>query len=121
MTFVVCYYGYIVPWANPIIIIAFIIQYWVDKYNAFRRYSAPYDLVFEYSERVLCLFEISLIFFSLSHFLWDLDIHYDATLEIRLLNIFGLVLATLYVVINFLRIPNYTPLKKTEHEHNNSA
>ena len=42
-TFVVSFYGYIAPLATPIMIAIFFVQYWVDKYNLFRRYSSPID------------------------------------------------------------------------------
>ena len=42
-TFVVSFYGFIVPSATVIMIGIFFLQYWVDKYNLLRRYSSPVD------------------------------------------------------------------------------
>ena len=43
-TYVACFYGIITPLASPLLIVLFVLQYWVDKYNLFRRYSYPNDL-----------------------------------------------------------------------------
>ena len=39
--YVVCWYGFMLPLGTPILIFIFSVQYWVDKYNVFRRYSNP--------------------------------------------------------------------------------
>jgi hypothetical protein len=44
MVFIVSFYGYLVPLTVPIIIIAFIAQYWIDKYNLLKRFSSPVDM-----------------------------------------------------------------------------
>jgi len=54
-TFVVSFYGFIVPSATLIMIAIFFIQYWVDKYNLFRRYSSPVDFG---SELIKWIFKI---------------------------------------------------------------
>ena len=43
LTFTVSFYGFLVPSITPILIIVFVIQYWIDKYNLFKRYSCPID------------------------------------------------------------------------------
>lgn len=44
MIFIISFYGYLVPLTVPIIIIAFIFQYWIDKINLLKRFSSPVDL-----------------------------------------------------------------------------
>ena len=44
MIYVISFYGYLVPMIVPITILAFIAEYWVDKYNLFNRFSSPVDL-----------------------------------------------------------------------------
>lgn len=45
ITFTISFYGFLVPLATPIAIVIFFLEYWVDKYNLFRR-SAPIDFGF---------------------------------------------------------------------------
>jgi hypothetical protein len=46
--YVVSFYGYINPFLSLVPIPLFALQYWVDKYNIFRRFSCPegFDLEF---------------------------------------------------------------------------
>ena len=44
-------------------------------------------------------FEISLVFFTVSYFLWDLVIHFDATAGNRIMNIIAILLSVVYVSI----------------------
>ena len=45
--FLVAFYGYIAPVLTPILIALFFLQYWIDKYNIFRRFSYPVDYSFQ--------------------------------------------------------------------------
>jgi flagellar biosynthesis protein FlhB len=102
MTFVTCIYGYIVPWITPLLIVWFILQYWLDKYNLFKRFSTPIEFSFQFVELLLCIFEVSILFFAVSHFLWDLNIHADSSVGYRVVNILSMVLAFLYVLLVFI-------------------
>ena len=42
---------------------------------------------------------MSLVFYALSFFLWDLRIHYDSTTGYKLMNIASLLLASIYVSV----------------------
>lgn len=44
MVYIISFYGYMVPLSTPIIIVYFIAQYWIDKYNLLRRFSSPVDM-----------------------------------------------------------------------------
>jgi hypothetical protein len=102
MTLAVCFYGYIAPLATPWLIFFLFLQYWADKYNMLRRCSCPIDFSFEFNELILCMFEVSLLFFSVGHLIWDLSIHFDATIAFKLLNILTVLLALAYLLAAFL-------------------
>ena len=55
-TFVVSFYGFIAPTATPVLIYIFCLQYWVDKYNLFRRYSCPVDFGAELIKKIFIMF-----------------------------------------------------------------
>ena len=84
---------------SSILIIFFFIQYWLDKYNMFRRFSSPTDFSFQFVEIILSTFEMTLLFFSISHFFWDLSIHYDAIFGYKFLNIAEILLSAAYIGI----------------------
>lgn len=96
--FTVSFYGFIVPVATPIAIGVFLVQYWVDKYNLFRR-SSPIDFGYMLSKDIFTIFEVSLFFFTFGYFLWDLYIHYDPvqrSVKVKPINIVSLVISAQY-------------------------
>ena len=42
------FYSFIAPLLTPILIAIFVIQYWIDKWNIFRRYSCSVRYSFEF-------------------------------------------------------------------------
>ena len=48
---------------------------------------------------MISIFEMSIIFYSLSHFLWDLRIHYDASQKFKILNLVSILLSIVYVAL----------------------
>ena len=88
-----------VPLATPVLIFFFFVQYWVDKYNIFKRFSSPMDFSNLYTELMISLFEVSIVLFTVGHFLWDLPVHYDASIGFKIMNIISMVLAITYVSI----------------------
>ncbi len=55
-TFLVAIYGFIVPFSTPILILIFIGQYWVDKYQLFNNRSTPVNVSFDFGRMVFRLF-----------------------------------------------------------------
>lgn len=99
-TYVVAFYGMLAPTTTPILILIFFIQYWVDKYNLFRRFSYPVDLGPELYRMIIKAFEVSLLMSTVGHFLWDLTIHYDSNTTYRTLNIINLCISALYIALS---------------------
>jgi hypothetical protein len=79
-TFVVSFYGFLVPEASVFLMFFFVIQYWLDKYNLFRRYGNPDNLSFKLTELMLAIYESSIVFFAVGNFIWDVSVHYDSIL-----------------------------------------
>ena len=97
-TFVVAFYGFLTPMATPVLIAIFAIQYWVDKYNLFKRYSCPVDFGADLIKKIFNMFEVSLLISVVGHFIWDLKLHKDQTPEFRVLGIANLTIAALFVI-----------------------
>jgi len=70
MIFICSFYGYLLPLITPILIMAFAIQYWVDKLNLSRNYSSPVDMGYHLTEFTWKAFEMSLLLFVLGHLIW---------------------------------------------------
>lgn len=70
MVLVVSFYAYITPMATPIVIGIFFVQYWIDKYNLFRRFSMPISFNYTLSRAVFKIFQTSLFAFALGNFLF---------------------------------------------------
>ena len=95
-TFVVAFYGFVVPFATPIVIIIFFLQYWVDKYNLFKRFSSPAPFGVDLIRLILKCFEFSLLFFTIGFLFWDHIIHFDPSTTSRILNIVNLAITVIY-------------------------
>lgn len=99
-TFVVSFYGFLVPTATPILIIIFFIQYWVDKYNLFRRFSSPAPFGQDLIRMVLKSFEVSLLIFVIGYVFWGSQVHYDSKPLYHTLNLINLLIAVLYTAFS---------------------
>ena len=73
--FIVSFYSYITPYIGIILVIIFVIQYWVDKYNLFQRFSCPVDFNYRLSRLTLKAFECSVFVFALGNLLFSITIH----------------------------------------------
>ena len=80
----------------------YFLQYWLDKYNLFRRHSYPTDLGADLNRMIFKILEISVLLAAIGHFLWDLSIHYDISAGFKAINIINLSIAIIYIGISFL-------------------
>jgi hypothetical protein len=100
--FVVSFYSYIVPYTSLILIVIFAIQYWVDKYNLFKRFSCPTDFNYRLSMFTLKIFECSIFFFALGNLLFAPTIHTNTHgSDYRIINIVSVSLAFVYCLAIF--------------------
>lgn len=96
-TFVVAFYGFVVPFVTPIVIVIFFLQYWVDKYNLFKRFSSPAPFGLDLISLIIKSFEVSMLFFAAGFFFWDSLIHYDSDQTYKAINIANLAITILFV------------------------
>ena len=54
--YIVSFFSYITPYLTFILVPIFIIQYWIDKYNLFQRFSCPTEFDFRLSRMTLKVF-----------------------------------------------------------------
>lgn len=99
MVYVICFYGYLVPLIIPITIFAFTLQYWVDKYNLFRRFSSPVDLGYYLTRKMWMAFELSLLFRVVGHYVWSYYLHHHPTILSHVMNFVCIFLSLVYLVI----------------------
>ena len=103
-----CFYSLMTPLSSPILIIMFAIQYWLDKYNLFRRHSYPTDLGADLNLMIFKIFEICLLLSAVGHLVWDTSIHFDITVGFKTINIINASIALIYIGISFLASKNIT-------------
>jgi hypothetical protein len=97
-TYIAGFYGFVLPTATPSLIILFSLQYWVDKYNIFRRFSAPNFFGFKQFFLIYKFFEISILLFVIGYVFWQPAIHFDAPRSSIVINLINLTLAFLFVL-----------------------
>lgn len=64
------FYAYITPIATIIIAVVVLIQYWVDKYNLFRRFSVPVNFTYRLSRLTVKILEASILIIALGNVLF---------------------------------------------------
>jgi hypothetical protein len=107
MTFLVLFYSLLVPIAVPITLILFVMQYWLDKYNLFRRLSSPVDLGYMLVSLILNIFKWYVLVLSLGNLYWHLMIcskMHRVSIAIYIINI---VIAIIAIAIHWL-LPKHT-------------
>jgi hypothetical protein len=91
-----CFYSYLVPITMPVILVIFFIQYWIDKFNLFKRSSLKFVFNFSLSRYVSRIYETSLFIFAAGNFIFSLYLH---SLKVTVINIVGLSIALLFVLL----------------------
>jgi len=90
MIFLVSFYGFLVPVITPIVFVSFIILYWVDKFNAFKRSSFD-SFDDNRGDMILAIIQLSVLLSAISYFMWDLSIQKEP--KLKLLNLVSIFFA----------------------------
>jgi hypothetical protein len=100
--YIVSFFSYITPYVTIILVPIFIIQYWIDKYNLFQRFSCPTDFDFRLSRMTLKIFEISVLVFALGNYIFSFKIHATKEeKEYHIINLVALLLSVAYSLAIF--------------------
>lgn len=91
--FTCSFYSYLTPLAVLCLFPTLCAQYWIDKYNLFRRCSLKHEIDFELSRAILKIFECSLLLFAVGNLLFSLVLH---KAYLNKLNVASLVISALY-------------------------
>jgi hypothetical protein len=95
----VSFYAVMVPAGVGILVLIFIAQYWLDKYNLFRKFSCPLDFDFFLTRLAFKAFECSLLVFAVGTFIFDMQIRVDAAPKYKLINLISVAIAGGYVYV----------------------
>ncbi len=95
----VSFYAVMVPAGVGILALIFIAQYWLDKYNLFRRFSCPLDFNFFLTRLAFKAFECSLLVFAIGTFIFDMQIRIDSEPKYKLINLISVAIAGGYVYL----------------------
>ena len=105
MVYIASFFTILTPLASLLIALVFMVQYWVDKFNLFKRFSYSFDIGFFLSKLILKAFECSLVIFAVGHIIWKEETKCqqadcsDVTWQL-VLRIVNLGLASLYVIVS---------------------
>jgi hypothetical protein len=102
MIYISAFYGYLVPLIVPLTMIAFLFQYWLDKYNILKRFSSPVDLGYGLTETMWKALELTLLLRLLGHWIWSSYLHPIPTVVSLTCNALTSVLSLAYMVIVFV-------------------
>lgn len=91
------FYAYLVPVATPCLIVAFTLQYWIDKYNLFKRSSCKHELDFFLSRTMLKVFEASILIAALGNYVFSIVLHND---YVNGVNVAALIVAGVYTLFS---------------------
>jgi uncharacterized membrane protein len=113
-TYVACFYGFLLPIAAPILVVISSLTYWVDKFNLYKRCSAPDSLSFEHTRILIKAFEISLLLFVLGYILWQAEVHFDSSPASKIINLLNVIVAVTFVTLSLFTPDKFA--KKIFHE-----
>lgn len=102
--YVCSFYSYLTPIATPCLILAFTFQYWIDKYNLFKRSSCKNEMDFFLSRTMFKILEGSLVAFAIGNYL------FGSVLQDNYLS--PVNLAAIIITIAYVLIVKLMPLKK---------
>lgn len=102
MTFLVLFYSLLVPIAVPITLILFILQYWLDKYNLFRRLSSPVDLGYMLVSLILNIFQWFILILAVGNLYWHMMISVKLHRVSVVIYVINIIIAILLSVLNWL-------------------
>jgi hypothetical protein len=100
-TYVVCWYGFLYPLGTAFLIFMFVAQFWIDKFNFYKRCSSPYSFGIDLVRLVEISFEFSVFLFALGFFLWETPVHFETPAGYQFVNILNLAIATVWVLLAF--------------------
>jgi len=90
MMFLVSFYGFLFPVITLIVLGFFILFYWVDKYNAFRRSSFD-SFDDSRGDSILAIIQLSILLSAISYFYWDLNMQKEP--KFKPLNLLSILFA----------------------------
>lgn len=106
LVYLISFYGILVPLSVPILLVAFCLQYWVDKYILFKRLSSPVDFGYQLTKLIIKCFECSLLIFTIGNLYWHEKINRKASRFCNSINILSVAISVIYLLISLL-CPRY--------------
>ena len=97
-TFLVSFYGFLIPLGSLILILIFILKYWVDKWSLFKNCSQLPPFTLAHSRLVIKAFQFNIVFSALGYLFWQSLVHFDIPQWHIVLNLVNIILAAIFVV-----------------------
>lgn len=91
-----------IPLGTLMLIGMFLLSYWIDKYNLFRRCSNVINIDLFTIKASLGLLEFSLFVYILGYVIWDYDIHFDSEIWYRGLNYLNMLIVVIYLTLTYI-------------------
>lgn len=107
MTFLILFYSLLVPIAVPITLVLFFLQYWLDKYNLFKRLSSPVDLGYMLVSLILNIFKWYVLVLAIGNLYWHLMICVKQHRVSTAIYIINIVIALIVILVHWL-LPKHT-------------
>lgn len=99
--YLVCFFSYIIPIGVPILLVAVVIHYYIDRINLFYRSSMTVHFNFSLLRTMYRLLEASVLVFAIGNAIWSKYFHVSFW---RVFNVVALGVAVLFaLIVYFLR------------------
>jgi hypothetical protein len=93
--FLISFFCYVIPLCVPLVLIAYILHYYIDRINLFYRSSMNEHFGLNTIRTMYKLMETSVLIFAIGNTFWSRYFHISIT---RPLNLVTLIIAALYVI-----------------------
>ena len=106
MIYLISFYGLLVPFSAPVLVLLFGIHYWVDKYVLFAKMSNPVDYGYGLTQFILKSLECSVLIMAVGNWYWSGVLHHLETRYSSYLSTGSILLVLVYLMIS-LFCPSY--------------
>lgn len=98
----VSFYAVMIPSGVGILALIFAVQYWIDKYNLFRKFSCPLDFDFFLTRIAFKFFEGSLLVFTIGSLIFDEEIRVNPKPRSIIIHVVCIGLSAGYLYVSIL-------------------
>ena len=99
-TFLVSFYGFLVPLGSLLLMLIFSLRYCVDKWNLFKNCSEPAPFSLVHFRLIIKAFEFNVLLTSIGYLYWQPSVHFGIPTSHVFINLANVIFSVIFVMIS---------------------